>query len=397
MVKEIILVSSHRVSESLGGVEKYVVSLSAWCSNKGFNVTVLSRTLALMPVRVTRGPIHESENQEPRIVKTVELPFVIYYFGLSLFSLVLFLTLLKIVKDSRKKGDQPIVLHSQDLNFAAIPTVFVSKITKVQSIVHQHGPYIQLLSSKNVAVIEQAINKLVVKLADKIVVTDRYTQEYLTRIGAIKEKVQVLPACLKTELFRSSSNSLNNTARFEIGYVGRLSPEKNVETLLLGFKLFKESIKSQTRLIVIGDGQSRNKLQLLTSELGLQDAVTFKGFIVDVKPYLNSFDVFVLPSKVEGTPISLLEAMASGKAIIASNLPSISEIVADGKEALLFNHFDDKQLASLLYSLYMDMPLRNLLSINAQRKVIAYDVDVVFSSLVQTYQNRAFKKVKTEI
>ena len=53
--------------------------------------------------------------------------------------------------------------------------------------------------------------------------------------------------------------------------------------------------------------------------------------------FYGLFDIFVLPSKVEGTPISLLEAMASGKAIIASNLPSISEIVENGRDALLFN------------------------------------------------------------
>ena len=93
-----MLVTSHRVSESFGGVEKFVASLSSWCYKRGFNVTVISRTLGFMPVKTTYGPIPECENQKVQVVKTIELPFLFYYIGLSFFSFVLFLNLFKNVK-----------------------------------------------------------------------------------------------------------------------------------------------------------------------------------------------------------------------------------------------------------------------------------------------------------
>jgi glycosyltransferase involved in cell wall biosynthesis len=129
-----------------------------------------------------------------------------------------------------------------------------------------------------------------------------------------------------------------------------------------------------------------SELKQLTSMLGVRQNVEFTGFKREVREYLSTFDVFVLPSKIEGTPISLLEAMAAGKAIICSNIPSINQIVDDGQNAFLFDADDADQLTSILLKLFNEPHLRKELGCNAQSKSKQYSGDIIFSKLLELYQ-----------
>lgn len=383
-----MIVASHRVSESFGGVEKFVISLSSWCDKNCFKVTVISRTLSILSVKTTHGSILESPHQETRLVKTVKLPFQLYYIGLSFFSLCAFIALLKHVKASRLKENKIIVLHSQDINFAALATVLAGKLSGIPTVIHQHGPYINLLRTKNMKIIEQSINKVVCKLSDRIIATDKYTQDYLLKNVSDPNKIRVLPAGVEINLFSSKDDSPQaKQDYFEIGYIGRLSPEKNLETLILAFADFRQSVNAPSRLILVGDGESRAPLEQLVERLKISEEVIFTGFRTNVKPFLSTFDVFILPSNVEGTPISLLEAMAAGKAIIASNLPSIREIVTNGKDALLFNSNNIGELTDALLRFHANPELRKKLGANAKKTVMDYDVNKVFEKLVQLYRD----------
>jgi glycosyltransferase involved in cell wall biosynthesis len=387
---EVLIVASHRVSDSIGGVEKFVTSLSSWLDMKCFNVTVVSRTLSIFPVKTTFGPVFGSSQQENRLVKTVELPFQLYYIGLSFFSLCALIVLLRHVKVSRIQGNQIIVLHSQDINFAALATVVASKLSGIPSVIHQHGPYIDLLRTKNMKVIEQSINRIVCKLSDRIVATDKYTREYLLKIISNNDKTCILPAGIEIDQFSSKNHPPRNKSNyFEIGYIGRLSPEKNLATLIRAFADFSRSINSPSRLVLVGDGESRVMLKQLVEKLNIGRDVIFTGFRTNVKPFLSSFDVFILPSKVEGTPISLLEAMASGKAIIASDLPSIREIITNGKDGLLFSPDKVGELVAAMLRFHGSSELRKKFGTNAEKTANSYDINKVFEKLICLYRNSA--------
>jgi len=384
-----VIITSHRVHDTLGGVEKFITLFSSWCYEKGIKVTVISRALSLLPINITSGPIPEHVDQEIRFVKKVKLPFQLYYLGIGFFSLSAFMTLLKLVKISRLSGNKLMILHSQDVNFAAIATVLTGKLLKIPTVIHQHGPFIKLLPTKNMKMIEQFINKIVCKLSNLIIATDKYTKNYLASIVADDEKIFVIPAAVDIRLFEnlkydSSDSRLDRP--FKIGYIGRLSPEKNLETLLLAFKEFKSSIDSPCKLMLVGDGDSKTALKQLTTTLGLNKHVEFTGFQTDIKPILSTLDVFVLPSKVEGTPMSLLEAMAAGKAIIASNIPPIREIVYNNKDALLFDVSNADQLKNAMLTLYSNPDFRRKLGENAKNKSRQYDINVVFSKILKSYQ-----------
>ena len=378
-----MLVTSHRISESLGGVERFVESFSTWCYRNGYEISVISRSLSLFSVKVNHGKFLYQKINEPFIVKKIQLPYSFYCLGMLVFSLLSFVTLLKIIKKSRCRG-KDVIIHSQDLNFAAISTVFVGKILSAQTVVHQHGPYLDLLSSNYSKKIEQILITFTCKLCDKIIVTDTFTQRYVARFSG-RNDIIVIPAAIDTSDFMNFTK--NNSNDFIIGYVGRLSLEKNVDTLINAFKGFKQLCAGPCKLLIVGDGPLRTNLMDLVNYNDVKDYVIFTGFQREIINFLSSFDIFVLPSKVEGTPIALIEAMAAGKAIITSDIPSIRQIINDKREGLLFNPNNIRQLKDLMFFLYTHPELRLLLGKNAKEKSKMYALPVIFNKIIDCYKS----------
>lgn len=122
--------------------------------------------------------------------------------------------------------------------------------------------------------------------------------------------------------------------------IGRLSPEKNHALLLNAFaKLLKNY--PQARLVILGDGILRKELERQIAEKGLGAAVLLPGVRSNPFPLLFRCDCFVLPSKHEGQPMVLLEAMALEKSIIATNIPGVRELLMKGYGKIVNNDADD--------------------------------------------------------
>lgn len=121
---------------------------------------------------------------------------------------------------------------------------------------------------------------------------------------------------------------------FVIGTVGRLEPEKDQMTLLEAFRRLKDS-GVRARLVIVGVGAMAEELQRQAASLGIADRTMFLGLRRDVPRLLSAMDVFVLTSIREGLPIALIEAMAAGLPVIASDVGSIGDLVKDGQNGLL--------------------------------------------------------------
>ncbi|MFC1641567.1 glycosyltransferase family 4 protein [Myxococcota bacterium] len=121
--------------------------------------------------------------------------------------------------------------------------------------------------------------------------------------------------------------------------------------------------------LIAGDGPERTQLESLGRELELDpDWLRFLGFRTDVAELLEAADVFVLPSLSEGLPLSLLEAMASGKAIVATDVGGIPEAVQSEKEALLVPPRNPEELAQALRRVILDAELRGRLGTAAAER-----------------------------
>jgi glycosyltransferase involved in cell wall biosynthesis len=164
-------------------------------------------------------------------------------------------------------------------------------------------------------------------------------------------KVHVIPNGVDAERFHLSRDSA--AARRELGLkptapvagiVAALRPEKNHELFLKVAARVRRRIP-EARFLIVGDGPERPRLEQLAVQLSVADAVQFLGTRDDIPHLLSALDVFVLTSRIEANPVSILEAMASGKPVVAPRVGSIAESVIDRQSGFLTDPNDEAQVA----------------------------------------------------
>lgn len=143
-----------------------------------------------------------------------------------------------------------------------------------------------------------------------------------------------------------------NYLPFTCGTVLRLHQEKGIEYLIQAVNIAKEFIPN-LQLIIIGDGPERKKLIWLAKKLEIDDQIKFIGFQEEITSWINSFEIFILPSiKKEAFGMVLLEAMARSKPIIATKVGGIPEVVLDQKTGLLIEPKNSEAIANALIYLF---------------------------------------------
>lgn len=138
---------------------------------------------------------------------------------------------------------------------------------------------------------------------------------------------------------------------FIIGYIGRLVAGKGLDIL---FYAIKQLHSVKWKLAIVGEGEEEGALRRLAQELNIADKLKFFGFQADRLSYLKGFDVFVLPSRSEGTPRSIMEAMAANIPVIASDIPGCRSLVIDKKTGLLFSLNSSADLAEKILVMLND-------------------------------------------
>ena len=126
---------------------------------------------------------------------------------------------------------------------------------------------------------------------------------------------------------------------------------------------------SNARFLFAGDGHLRGELEATVVSLGLKDAVTFAGERSDIPSILASSDLFVLPSLFEGMPMSVLEAMAAGRAVVATDVGGTQDVVVPGETGLLVPPGDPAALAVAVIELLSDRERRQAFGRSGRRRV----------------------------
>lgn len=202
------------------------------------------------------------------------------------------------------------------------------------------------------------IEKILALLTDRIVTVSgslkkEFVEEY--RI-APEKKVQVvelgfeLDDLLKLEP-RENSDYVN------IGIVGRLVPVKNHKML---FRIAKRLRENKVKFIIIGDGELRLELEKYVRELGIEDIVEFRGWIKDVSEIYRDLDILVLTSLNEGTPVSIIEAMAAARPVVATDVGGVRDIVENGKSGYLVEPDNEEVFIEKLLDLIDDSSKRRM-------------------------------------
>ncbi|MGQ0714517.1 MAG: glycosyltransferase family 4 protein [Gemmatimonadaceae bacterium] len=149
--------------------------------------------------------------------------------------------------------------------------------------------------------------------------------------------------------------------------VGRLVDGKNIGMLIDVVAQIRADHPA-VELVIAGDGPMRLDLEDRARRAGVASAVRFTGFVADISSIYGDGGVFVLPSRTEGMPISLLEAMAFGLPIVSTAVGSIPSVVRDGIEALLVEPDDVRSLREALLRVLSDTGLRHALATRARAR-----------------------------
>ncbi len=212
---------------------------------------------------------------------------------------------------------------------------------------------------------------------DLVVAVSESLRRHLQKAGVTPAHIRVLPNAVDTRLFRLDLDSgpvrkrFNLDGRFVIGFVGAFRPWHGVDLLLEGFRELHRG-DPWTHLLLIGEGPLRSQYEEQVRKMNLQEAVTFAGGVAheDVPRYLAAMDVAVAPYPAMEdfyySPLKLFEYMAAGRAVVASRVGQVAEVVVDGVTGMLFEPGDRAGLVSCIRRLRGDAALRSELGTKAK-------------------------------
>jgi glycosyltransferase involved in cell wall biosynthesis/MoaA/NifB/PqqE/SkfB family radical SAM enzyme len=234
------------------------------------------------------------------------------------------------------------------------------------------------------------MERIAAKFTSRIVVVSHDLAAQLRHAGHIPmEKVSVIINGINTEKF-SAIPLRSHAGTIRIGVIARLEPVKDLGTLLRAMRiLFDEG--ADATLDLIGDGSERADLERLSMELGITDRVRFFGFQRDTPQRLADIDIFALSSLSEGTSISILEAMAAGKPIVATAVGGIPALVEEGKNGFLVPSSDPAAFARALLWLIRDEDLRERMGeenrLKAQKEYGLMPMTIQYEKLYASYED----------
>jgi glycosyltransferase involved in cell wall biosynthesis len=172
-----------------------------------------------------------------------------------------------------------------------------------------------------------------------------------------------------------------------IGIVGRIVPIKN-HALFLQMAAQVRAAIPNTRFVIIGDGDHRADVEAQTDSLGLRDAVTFTGWLQDLKPAYSAMDVLVISSDNEGTPVSIIEALAAGVRVVSTAVGGVPDLLRGGEYGQLVPPRDPDALAAAVIA----SPAEPEPSIARQDVVAAYDITRLTADLASLYRSLLERK-----
>ena len=396
--RTVCLIAPGDICNPVGGMEKFASLLSAWLQTHDCRTIVIYQSLS-RKVETKVNPVLVIKNPENSSVQPYrkQVPYIFYMFFLIFVDII---KTFKIISLNKKFKFQ--VLHAVDLAFDGFAAVIASWIIKVPVISHCHGiRYYNLQKqlagrelAKTCALFGHLLEIFAVKHSKIVITVNAEARNFFISLGFPPEKIRVLPIGTDISAFRKA-DSLKNSVRRELGigegevlicFIGRLVAEKNVQGLINAYvDLLAGGRLMNSHLLIVGSGSLRNELEENIAG-SFKHKVIFAGARTDVPRLLLASDIFVLPSFFEGCPTALMEAMVSGKAIVASDLQSIREIIEDGYNGLLVKPGNKESLSMTLERLYSDGALRDMLAKNTKHQAVNYDLETVFPKILEIYK-----------
>ena len=312
-----------------------------------------------------------------------DLGIDVSYMHKSKFDPATYTALLKEV--DRRQAD---VLHMHGYGASTFGRLVAAR-RRLPSIVHEHAnltdtPWFQKVADKALAPFTDLAIAVSQSTAD-FVVNARLIPRELTRVVYLGVPLEEFSRPRTADEVRAARAALGIPAdAFAVGTVTRLMPSKGNEFLVAAVPSIAARVPS-ARVYIVGEGELQPALEAQARALALGDRLTFSGFRRDVAEALSAFDLLVFPSLWEGTPLTVLEALAMGKPIVATDADGLQDVLTPGQDALMVPRRDPAALADAVVRLAGDAAERARLAGGARRTGAAYDIQRFVTKMERLY------------
>ena len=174
-----------------------------------------------------------------------------------------------------------------------------------------------------------------------------------------------------------------------MAYFGRLKKYKSVDHLLYAFKSIRQKM-NEAELLIIGEGDDRQRLEQLVRRLEIQDAVRFTGFVSEAEKValLQQAWFLVNTSSKEGWGLTVIESNACGTPVIAGNVPGLRDSIKDHETGLLYEYGNIAELEKKMFLLLNDYDLRKRLTVEAHKWSLTFDWSVSAEKMIMLLQQK---------
>ena len=239
------------------------------------------------------------------------------------------------------------------------------------------------------------------RFAERVVANSQAGMDYLIQRGINPSRITVVYNGINLNRLNTDSKRMEQLRQglalppggSVVGMMARLFPVKNHATFLKAAAIIKQTIPD-TRFALLGDGPLRRHLEEMSQGLGLDSQVTFWGEQQDVGTYLSAFDIAVLTSDTEGCSNALLEAMALGKPVVATDVGGNREVVSYGETGILVPSGNAEALAEAVITLLRDPDMAQDMGRRGRERVVTrFSLESMVRQYESLYQDALGEKV----
>lgn len=280
------------------------------------------------------------------------------------------------------------ILHSHWLLPQGLSGAITKKIFNIRHVLTIHGGDLFVLSRLPLS---KLLIKFIIKNTDHVTCINKEIKNNLISIigKRYEDKLSIIPMGVNIKDYKNNFRFNKN-----ILFLGRLADKKGVEYLLEAIKLLKNK---EVKVLIAGDGPLRKKLEEFVKLNKIHDQVKFLGYVTGKEKInlIKSCGIFIIPSIVtsygdrEGLPVSLLEAMAASKTIIATNVGGIKEIIKNNYNGLLIKQKSPEDIVNAINKLFKNKNLAKRIALNARKTVLDYDWKIIGEQYYKTLTNES--------
>jgi glycosyltransferase involved in cell wall biosynthesis len=304
-------------------------------------------------------------------------------------------TLVKLYRLMRR--ERPHVVHTHTAKAGFVGRI-AARLAGVPVVLHTfHGHVFHGYFSPARTRLFLWIERLGARLSSRIITISPRLRDEIAQYGVTRsERIEVIPLGFELDAFASQPRASGDFRRSLgipvgaklIGAVGRLVPIKNISLLLEAAALARREAP-ELRVVLVGDGELRADLEAQAAALEMTEAVVFAGWRRDLPSVYADLDAVVISSHNEGTPASLIEAMATGCPVIATRVGGVPDLIVDGETGRLVPPGNREALAVALLALFRESARTARMAELAQRRVLErYQAERLVADVDRLYREQ---------